>query len=128
DTRKNSFNSRRIEFTEHSAWFDSKLKSENSYLFICLADDRPAGLVRFDSQNNESTIGILIAKEYRNRGLASIFIKKGCAEFRKKCNDLIFAYIKVSNLASVKSFEKSGFSVVEELIIGDEKAVKYQLG
>lgn len=126
-TRANSFNSSPITFEDHSSWFDKKINDANAVYFICELDNRPCGFVRFDIENGIATIGILIDKSYRGRGLACEFIMRCCRKFRNVSNATIVAVIKSDNIASKVSFENAGFLFVGEVSMGNYTAAKYQL-
>lgn len=106
--RKNSFNSNPINFDEHLEWLKSKIISTDSYIYICSVNGVRVGMVKFDILN-ETIIGINIDPLFRGRGLASKLILEACNEFWHNHDNDIFAYIKKSNLISVKSFEKAMF-------------------
>ncbi len=110
ETRKNSFYSSSISFVEHSEWFWEKLKSDQSKLYIVSLRNVKIGLVRFEF-NMETTIGIVIAPEFRGKGLASVIIDLACATLWKtNTNSMpVRAYIKEENVASIRSFLKAGF-------------------
>lgn len=124
--RENSFHTELIPYEIHSAWFEKKILDTNCDYYICEVDKKPAGWVRFDTQENHTTVGFLIDKEYRGKKLASTFLKNCCDEFRKKSVNTICAYIKKDNKASIKSFEKAGFLFSKEIEINGCKALKYQ--
>lgn len=127
-TRENSFNTGAIDYATHSAWFDRKLESEWAVYYICEVSGIRAGLVRFDLSESDATIGILIDEDFRGRGLAPLFIKKCCTEFREYFQVPIFAYIKEENKASVASFVKADFALKENILINNFESLKYEYG
>lgn len=127
-TRKNSFNTNPIQYEDHEQWFSKKLTDSNAYYLICEVDGTSAGLVRFDLNDTGATIGILVDKQFRGKGLATVFLKEACILFRQGFSQPIFAFIKEENLASVKSFGKAGFDRVEKTMINNVEAVKYEYG
>lgn len=125
-TRQNSFNSSPIEFSDHSKWFSQKLKQSSSHYLIAEADGKEAGLIRFDTLDGMTTIGILIDNKFRGKGLAPVFLKKSCEEFRKTSANVIIAFIKKENKASIKSFEKAGFLLKRDTVINNCEAFEYE--
>ena len=125
ETRRNSFNSEMISFSNHKSWFDQKINNESANYFIAEIKGKPCGFIRFDTIEDQTTIGILIDKDFRGKGLASKILKKSCENFLHEFNNKIFAYIKPTNLASCKSFEKAGFKFLEETNVKGVKALKY---
>lgn len=108
-TRKNSFNPKPIEWSEHKNWFSEKLKDPNSYIYIFSFEKQSIGTVRIDKREDETIIGVTLDPKYRGRGLGSKIILLGCNEFWKNNENAISAYIKKGNVGSIKSFKKAGF-------------------
>jgi len=116
-TRKNSFNPKPIEWSEHKSWFSEKLKDPDSYIYIFTLEKQSIGTVRIDKRKDKTIIGVTLDPNYRGRGLGSKIIRLGCNEFWKDNENAILAYIKKDNIGSVKSFEKAGFIYYSESII-----------
>ena len=120
---QNSFNSQEINYQEHLDWFAKKRLDKNANYYICLLKDKEAGLIRFDKSKttDETVIGILIDKKFRGQKLASKFLKLACKNYSSK----IIAYIKISNIASIKTFKNAGFVFREETTINKTKAAVF---
>jgi RimJ/RimL family protein N-acetyltransferase len=125
--RQQSFNSDVIVYEPHCEWFTHKLNDKNSLLSILESDNKPASFLRIDIKVNNATIGVLTAPEFRGKGLASVFIQKGVAEYFKSNSLPILASIKKQNIASIKSFEKAGFSYLRDEEINQIDSVVYQI-
>ncbi|MCF3107522.1 GNAT family N-acetyltransferase [Niabella sp. CC-SYL272] len=124
--RANSFNSEPIAFETHSTWFDKKLSDKNCIYYICKIDNKPAGLVRFDKNGTDIIIGITIDQHFRGRNLASKILTSSCKMYLSETgNNVIYAYIKKENIASVKSFERAGFTFQKEVILNGSYALEY---
>jgi spore coat polysaccharide biosynthesis protein SpsF len=128
-TRQNSFNSDAIEWNDHILWFTKKLMDSTSSIFILLDNENPAGVVRFEVNEN-TIIGVTVAPGYRGRGLGAEIIKIACNSYWDNNSEDILAYIKKGNVASQRVFEKSGFTFQkEDIFSGVEclilKAEKY---
>lgn len=115
--RTASYHQEPIDFKAHQKWFRTKLKSSRSYLLICSIQEKPAGLVRFEIADDHWVIGVLIDVSFRGKGLSSEAISKGTQIVRIGSDLPVFAYIKKSNFASIKAFEKAGFKLEKELIV-----------
>lgn len=125
-TRENSFNYQSITFKEHSAWFERKLNDKNAKYFICEVDNKPASIVRFDKSDDKVVIGITVAPDFRGKKLAAQFLQKSCKKYTEETKEnKIYAYIKNENLASIKSFVKSGFTFNRILEISNSEALEY---
>ena len=127
ETRLNSFNTNQITLKEHTAWFNKTIQNPNAVYFICQVNKIAVGLVRFDKNENYTTVGINISSVFRGQGLSSTFLKD-CSQLYFLKNSLIInAFIKPQNVASIKAFEKAGYSFLKETEIKNAKAVVYKL-
>lgn len=124
-TRKNSFNSDRIDLKGHTGWFLQKIASPDSLLLIFETKEKtPVGQVRIETGADNAVIGISIDAAFRGQSLASFMIDSACTEyFRNFTQTTIAAHIKAANIASIKSFEKAGFNSKEEYMVGDERRI-----
>jgi ribosomal-protein-alanine N-acetyltransferase len=122
DTRHNSFNTQVVDYQEHTNWFLKKLNDKNALLLVFENEEKiTVGQVRIEQKSNENIIGISIDKNFRGLGLAMPMLEISCKIFFEAFQEKnINAYIKKSNLASLKSFQKAGFDLVNDLIIGKE--------
>jgi len=112
EVRKHSFSSNTITQAEHKNWFKSKLCSPNVFFFILENNNRPAGLVRLEREDNKVLLGYLIASQFRGSGLASKMLKMAMNEVRRHWQNInIFAYTLPGNTASIRSLLKAGFSL-----------------
>lgn len=124
--RENSFQSDRINFNDHKRWFSKKLNDNNSLILMATSEDEFVGQIRFDF-GKENVMGVSITKDFRGLGLGSILIKKGLnyVESNKIGANKITAYIKDTNISSIKSFEKAGFRLDDSIKINGIKALRY---
>lgn len=109
--RQNSFSSKMIEYNEHVLWFDKVLKDSDSIIYILYVDEIPCGQIRLTINESEAIISYSVAKEYRGNNFGLIMlslIEKEC-EAVKQIKTLS-GYVKAENIASQKTFEKSGYS------------------
>jgi RimJ/RimL family protein N-acetyltransferase len=125
--RAQSFYSKTIEFDNHKNWFKEKLQNYNSLLLINKFDESNIGLVRFELEKNMCTIGILLDEKYRGKGLSSLMLINSSAYYFKRFSMPIFAYIKESNIASIRSFEKAGYKVFNETMVNGFNTLVYKL-
>ncbi len=124
-TRANSYNQNKIEYTDHLQWFENKVKDETVFFTMFNFENVPAGCVRIESRNLENIIGITIAPDSRGKRLATSILKKACKNyFEEKAQKNISAYIKKSNVASLKSFVNAGFKCIDENVYFGELSYK----
>ena len=119
--------SEKITFEEHQQWFEKKLKDKNSLFLILQFFGNDAGVVRFQIKENHAIIGISISKDFRGKKLAASFLSKSAKYYFKQNSLPILAYVKPSNIASARSFEKAGFKFFKEEIFNEFSSVVYKL-
>lgn len=121
-TRSNSFNTQKVDYQGHTNWFSRKIDDKKALLLVFENEKNiPVGQIRIEQKTDENIVGISIDKNFRGLGLAVPMLTSACeaffTEFQAKN---IHAYIKKTNLASLNSFKKAGFEVIEELLVNDE--------
>ncbi len=126
--KKFSFSNNTSTFEEHTKWLENKINNRSCCFYICEVDSVPAGLVRFEKQSDECVIGISVDKDYRGKGLSSVFLSGTIEKYRNSHNnEVILAYIKIDNKASVKAFEKAGFVFKSESSVNNNPCLVYQI-
>lgn len=108
-TRMNSVNSKKISKSEHEKWFDKKLSSMDTDIYIGYINDKKIGVVRIEKQDNDvAEVNININPSERGKGYGAYLLAKGVAEgFNKYI--VLTAKVKKVNIPSIKIFEKVGF-------------------
>lgn len=121
DTRRQSFNSNPISLETHAVWFARKLADPSALMLVFENEAGEAvGQVRFEripvaDLSDEIIIGVSVDAKQRGRGLASQLIERGGAVCREQWGAVaIHAYIKPDNQASVRAFERAGFTLSGE--------------
>lgn len=113
EVRLNSFNSEPIEYDEHIKWFNNKLQSKDSIIYIFKVYNENVGLIRLDKiQNNTYLINYSIAKEHRGKGYAIVLLNTIKQKYK---SSLLIGKVKKENTASIKAFIKSEYIIKEEL-------------
>lgn len=114
EVRKNSFNEEKILYSDHVKWFNSKLKQENFYMFICLENDNKIGQIRIDIVNDRATISYSIAREFRGKNYAVNMLKLLEQEIIKEQLAVtgLVAYVKYTNVPSLKVFQKLHYDAI----------------
>jgi len=109
--RENSFNSEPIEYEEHKNWFNDKLKSNQSWIYILEKNKTPAGQIRIDIEEEKGVINYSIAKNFRGEGLGTKILK--LVTERVKKDDLpiekLEGEVKSGNIPSIKCFRKAEY-------------------
>ena len=111
EVRKNSFNQEKIPYEQHAAWFNNKINSSSSIIFICYEKEMPVGVVRIEIEAAQGTISYSVDKNYRGKGVASSMLK--LLEEEVKDNKInihtLIGYVKFDNIPSQKIFKKLGY-------------------
>lgn len=125
--RNESFNSSEITKEVHKEWFSKKLKSTNSLLFINEFKNESAGLIRFEIEESNSVVGILIDEKYRSKGLSYLMLEKSVSTYFETNDKPILAFIKESNIASIKAFEKADFKFFKKDVVNEFPTLVYKI-
>ena len=123
DVRAVSFSSERIPWDEHVKWFNSKL-TDSQCIFYILTNGKgtPIGQIRFDSDGNEARVSVSVDPRFRGKGYGSAMIRLASQEvFNVSDITVIHAHVKKDNDSSVRTFEKTGFTIA-----GTEKVHEHQ--
>lgn len=120
-TRRQSFNSNPISLETHTAWFTRKLTDPDTLLLIFSNEaGQPVGQVRFErtpvaDMPDEIIISVSVDSNQRGKGVAAQMIEDACAVCHERWDAVtIHAYIKPENQASVRAFERAGFTLSGE--------------
>lgn len=118
-TRKYSFNANDISYEEHMNWFPAKIDdSECLYLILENGLGTALGSIRVDRKDGEGLISYVVDDSFHGRGLGTKLVVL-LLDYLKKGDSFdafpLVAYVKKDNAASVRIFEKLGFSR-EELV------------
>jgi RimJ/RimL family protein N-acetyltransferase len=125
--RLNSFNTDEIIYENHVNWFAKQLSSD--YLFYIIEyNSKRAGQIRLSIAEQNSVIGISISEKFRGKGLAFFGLEIVVNEYFKKNKNPILAYIKKTNKASIKSFQKVGFIFYKEEVVNGNDSFVYIKG
>ena len=124
--RKNSYNSEYIKLSDHKKWFKDQLIKNGDYFFILEHSDKPIGQVRFEMQKDHSVIGISISKNFRGKGFAIKGLNLSLENYFRHNSNPVYAYIKRSNTASVRLFEKAGFHYYKDVVLNNIDSFVYK--
>lgn len=128
DTRQNSFHTEPIPWDNHVNWYNSKLADPNTLFFIATNDfGESIGYIRFEVVSlSEAVISVAVAPTHRGRGYGKRLIKLGIQEAQRMIElNVVHAYIKNHNQASIHAFTNIGFKAVETITINGCRAFHY---
>ena len=105
-----------IKFENHLKWFETKLSSERSRLFVFEVLGKPIGQFRIDHIDNAWLIDYSVDRHYRGLGAGKAMMTHFKASiFYSELLYPLKALVKPSNIASKRVFEQLGFQKVDEL-------------
>ena len=125
--RTQSFDSSEIKLDNHLNWYKTKLEDPNFIFYILELEKQPLGLIKIEIGKKNATIGISIDKNYRGRGFSSKALSIGCKEYFKREEKPIFAFIKKTNIFSIKTFKSIGFEFLNETLVNGIPSFIFQL-
>tara|TARA_B100000686_G_C15949520_1_gene552808 strand:- start:50 stop:472 length:423 start_codon:yes stop_codon:yes gene_type:complete len=109
-----SFSNALIERKEHARWFADSIKDPKIIILIFEVNASPAGMVRFERNNNVAVLNYLLDREFWGHGYGSQMLELALLEI-----DFVWTGVDVlamtlpGNIASIKSLKKVGFVVKE---------------
>jgi deoxyribonuclease-4 len=109
--RKNSYNTESFSFENHQKWFQEKLQSQETTIYIAYSKSKKIGMIRFEDQKDMIQVSVMLNPQYIGQGLGKKLIELGVQKFKQRnaTDKAIVAQIKQDNVASIKAFEKAGF-------------------
>ena len=111
-TRKFSTNTRKINFSTHTVWFQNILKDKENKYYIGIKKGNKVGFVSYVKKGDRNLhVSININPEYRGHGFGSILLRQSQnkKEIRDKA-DILLAKVKNNNKASIETFKKAFYS------------------
>ena len=112
EVRASSFSASPIPWEDHVRWFQQKLADSGSRIFVAENESGdPIGQIRFDQRQDEDwEVDVSIAREMRGQGLAGELIWGAVERMQRELpKATIHAFVKPSNAASIKAFERAAF-------------------
>ena len=109
--RNNSLSNKKILINDHNKWFNSELLNKNSYIWICIINNNPCGLIRFKKKNNRYTLSYLISPAYRGNNYSKPMIQLAINKFKSNKPRVknIYAQVLTNNNLSIKILKSLGF-------------------
>lgn len=112
EVREVSFETDPIPWKAHVEWFRTKRADRDCHFYIVTEKDGcPVGFVRFEvGSDGTAEVAIVIDEERRGRGYGAAALRIASARFLGATRaSEVLAYIKPTNQASIRAFERAGF-------------------
>lgn len=116
EVRRQSFSTKPISLSEHTAWFHSVLHNPSRLLYVFFVKQSFVGQVRFDLDQHTAIVSISLHADFRGFGLAPDLLKLGLLRLKEERGEAVkevYAYVKEDNVASLKAFTKANFVVCD---------------
>lgn len=109
--RAMAFNRSPIKWENHLQWLQKKLADPHCRMFIAIAENRPAGQVRFDQIDEYSAeVDVHTAPDLRGKGYGPAIVAGGARlVFASTGLQVLIAVVKQENTGSISAFLKAGF-------------------
>jgi len=126
--RNNSIHQKDILFEDHVKWFHKVLSDEKVVILIVEKDTSFGGQVKFELVEQDAIISLSLVASQRGRGAGSMVIEESVKHLIDNITrvEKIIAYIKHTNIASIKSFEKASFSYSGDEILHGVLLSRYE--
>ena len=110
-TRAQSRNPEPPRWEDHRAWSERRLSKPHERFYITEVAGEPSGVVRLEPrEDGDYEISVLVAPAAHGRGIGTASIRRILARHPR---DTVHAFVKTTNPASQRAFEKSGFIRVD---------------
>ena len=96
-----------ISRENHYKYLENHTSKSDFYHWIILSDEKSVGYIRILNQD----VGIMIQKEYQNKGFASIALELLEKEAKNLRIKKLIALIHPKNIGSEKIFENNGYNL-----------------
>lgn len=98
-----------IEWSEHLAWFEQKVRSKNTLMYVCLAGFLPVGQVRFDFVDDHVELDYSLDIDFRGRGWSKVILDLAYNELRKVSKSAVIATVESQNTKSMNALMSAGY-------------------
>ncbi len=130
EVRKWSFSPDRIEYDSHKEWFDKKIQSKQSRIYIAVNKEiGKVGQVRFESNaDRQAYINVNLNPAFFGKGFGNRIIKLATEAFMKEKPKIkeIIAEVVSENIVSKKAFQKAGYVFSHNLSKADRQTTVFK--
>lgn len=127
--RQASFNPQPVPREFHERWLSTRLTDPDALLLFAEEEvmGAPVGLIRFSIANHEATLSYLLDANYRGRGWATLLLASGTEMLVQTFPHLrrILAHVQCRNQASMRAFERAGYSLLPQPLSGEPDSVTF---
>ena len=92
-----------------------------------MINGQESGTVRYELDDDSTTVGISIAQEFRGRNLGGTMLRQSAIKYVETLVFPVLASIKVKNDASVKAFKSGGYKFYQNEVVKGVNSYVYKL-
>ena len=107
--RKSAFKRNKISWSTHKKWYQKKIKSKKTLLFIIKKNKISIGQVRFEKEKQFISIHYSLDKKFRGLGLGKKILSISIKKIKKTKKNILMGRVKKNNIKSAKVFKSLGF-------------------
>jgi UDP-2,4-diacetamido-2,4,6-trideoxy-beta-L-altropyranose hydrolase len=124
--RGNAIDNKSILYNEHAKWFNAKLVSELTYIYLFFLEEKELGQVRFDWEDDSFIVDYSICAKMRGRGYGGLLLSKAIGMLSKEYlkNYSLKGIVRKSNEASASIFRKLNFEERNDRI-GEQEVIVF---
>jgi RimJ/RimL family protein N-acetyltransferase len=113
--RSISSNTKEISWSDHTQWFDNRLRSDHGPLLIGEIRDQAIGVVRFDIYESSAEVSIYLVPDSGLKGWGSLLLSHAESWLQRHFPQVVTLHAKVlpDNEPSKKMFAKLNYVAIE---------------
>ncbi len=129
EARAASFNGKMISWEDHAKWFRARLDDPKAMFYTATdRDGVPIGQIRYQLNGTRAVLSITLDARFRGNGWGQKILAVGTERiFRDTGVEFIDAYVKPTNLVSLKLFAGAGFQQFPSEIIDGQEGIHFVL-
>lgn len=115
--RSMSLSTKKFSWETHKKWFEKCLRASTTEIFLGIDSNQfPIGQIRFDLVgNSQADVDVHTNPDWIGRGFGTQLIILGTQRFFAVSNvSSIRAIVLKNNIASIRAFQKAGYTITEE--------------
>jgi UDP-2,4-diacetamido-2,4,6-trideoxy-beta-L-altropyranose hydrolase len=120
-TRRASFSTAPILWSDHLSWLGAHLAAPTSLLLVGSDDaGEPVGQIRFERAGTVAEVSVNLAPDRRGQGYGATLVRVGAAHAFGHWAGLreVVGVVKVDNTLSMRAFQAAGFERIETAVAG----------
>jgi UDP-2,4-diacetamido-2,4,6-trideoxy-beta-L-altropyranose hydrolase len=129
EARAASFNGKMISWEDHEKWFQAKLDDPKAMFYTAMnRDGVPIGEIRYQVNDKRAVLSISLDARFRGGGWGQKILAVGAERiFQDTGVEFIDAYVKPTNLVSLKLFAGAGFQRLPPKVIEEQEGIHFVL-